>query len=455
MSKPDSGMEDPEFTQGIDDPRPKLIKNVGFWIWQMACWFFWALVTLVYLPWALAMHIVIGVFALVFSVACCWRRGRQVFLYIYVVSVMLPGKFLWFNFFQLNRRRGRVWDFEMGKPRPIPLQDRRRVSVSDHTLIQTSSPLFSKLPAEIRMRIYREVLVGDADWFNIIEGSTSKPFKDPKKKPKRDFKAVAYPCTWREYVLDEPGLEEEGIRSLHRVPHIRRDVTRKSGGPALLRTCRLIYKESIDLLYTQPTFNFIDLHKPPFFITGALPQRLARIRNVHLVYDQNKMVKRTQHSGCSTARYWHRVGECTFCNTIHWLNGMKKHMTNLQNIEAFIFLEKKREMLKVNEAWIQRLFDLQLGPNGLRKLKLHVSPMRREPRGYDVSPLAGEDEFYKKVRDFDRLMQKKLDQGIRSYHDHRKRTDSDTVIDAPTRPEPVLTIGFHGQATQPVTRDVP
>lgn len=444
-------MEDQEFTtRGIDDPRPKLINNVGFWIGQMACWFFWLLVTLVFLPWALAMHIVIGVFALVFSIACCWRRGRQVFLYTYVVSVMLPGKFLWFNFFQLNRRRGRVWDFEMGKPRAISLQERRRVSVSEHTITQTSSPLFSKLPAEIRIRIYKEVLVGDADWFNIIEGSsTFKPVKDSKKKPKRDFKAVAYPCT-----LDESGLEE-GIRMLHRIPQIRRDSTRKAGGPALLRTCRLIYKESIDLLYTQPTFNFIDLHKPPFFITGALPQRLAQIRNVHLVYDQNKMVKRTQHSGCSTARYWHRVGECTFCNTIHWLNGIKKHMTNLQNIEAFIFLEKKREMLKVNEAWIQRLFDLQQGPNGLRNLKVHVSPMRREILGYDVSPMGAEDDFYKKVRDFDRLMQKKLEQSMRNYIEDRKRTFDDIDMDAPMRPEPVLTVGFHDQATQSATRDVP
>ena len=398
---------DVDLRKEFDDAPPRLASNIGFWLWHGFCWFFYGLVTLIYVPWALAMHVVLAALAVPMIFICCWRAGRQVFLYAYVITVMLPGKFLWANLFRRNRRRARIWDFEMGKPRAIPLQKRRRLSVSDQSRCQPTSQLLSKLPPEIRLHIYKHVFVGRIAWFNVMEGEVD-PAKMKLGKP--NFKTSAYPCLFAEGDISE-GTKEAAIRSLHRIPMICKDLKHLSNAIALLRTCRQVYLEGINFLYSLPAFSFRGLHRPPFFIRSALPQRLACIRTIHLVYDQMNMGKMT-HVGCNTAKYCHQVGQCTFCNPIQWLNGIKRYMTGLKRIEVYMFMEKKQPLITMGDAWVARMLDLQIGPNGLREMKIDVSP--KEEDHFDVSP-STEAEYVKKVKRLDELMQQRLERGIERY----------------------------------------
>ena len=391
----------------IDDTPPRLASNIGFWLWHGCCWAFYGLVTLIYVPWALAMHVVLAALAIPMIFICCWRAGRQVFLYAYVITVMLPGKFLWANLFRRNRRRARIFDFEMGKPRAIALQKRRRLSVSEQSKCQPTSQLLSKLPPEIRLHIYKHVFVGKSAWFNVMEGEVD-PAKMKLGKP--NFKTSAYPCVVIDSDITE-GTREGTIRSLHRIPMICPNLKYLSNALALLRTCRQVYCEGIDLLYSLPAFSFRGLHRPPFFIRSALPQRLACVRTIHLVYDQMNMSKMI-HVGCNTAKYCHQVGECTFCNPIQWLNGIKRYMTGLQRIEIYMFMEKKQPLITMGDSWIARMLDLQIGPNGLREMKIEVSP--KEEDQFDVSP-STEAEYVKKVKRLDELLQQRLAKGIERW----------------------------------------
>ena len=400
---------DEEDLKDFNDPPPRLARSVAFWPWHVFCWTFYCLVTIVYVPWSLAMHGILLAAAIPLSFLCCWRGGRKIFLYFYVITVMLPGKFLWFNLFRRNRRRGRVYDFETDKPRAISLQKRRRLSLPAQVIPQPTSQLLTKLPPEIRLHIYKRAILGDSNWFDVVDREVQP---GNHKKGKCVFKNRAYPCVITESDLEDDTLENR-LSFLHRIPRIRRHDNHLAAGLALLRTCRQIYTESIGLFYSLPTFNFTTLHNPPFFLRRALPHRLAQIRSIHIAYNQNNLVKSNprNHVGCSTARYMHQVGECTFCNPIHWLDGIKKYMTGLQSVEVYIFLEKKRQMPFMGDAWVVRLFDLQVGPNGLRRMKIRVSPME-EP---DEDSQSDEATFVRRAKRLDELLQQRLKKNIEKY----------------------------------------
>ena len=242
-----------DITELDDALPPDLVHNIWFWFWQSLYWLRYALITILYVPWALAMHVVLLALAIPLLPLCSWRGGRKVFIYFYVVTVMLPGKFIWFNSLVRTRRRGRVWDFEMGRPRPIPLESRRRLSEDSERLErpdQSGSAFLTKLPPELRMLIYREIFVGGSDHLHIVQrkvpGTRTKP---PTVKIK------GYLCA-REH--QEPKNASCGCmlgsHAHHDPPHaselqLPKDYNR--GKLALLQTCRQIYSEAVEMVYRK------------------------------------------------------------------------------------------------------------------------------------------------------------------------------------------------------------
>ena len=390
-----------------NDPPPKTVHHIGFWTWQTICWIFYGLMTLIYIPYAVVLHII---FALVITLVGClpyWsHRSRKPFVLMYVLTVMMPGKYLWYNLFRDNRRRGKIWDYEMARPRAVPVQKRRRISDAGLEKPQTAS-LLLKLPAEIRLRIYKEIIVGEADFLSIIEPPTQSKNEMPKDRRPR-----AHPCFLFGTDRDEAILESN-LRILHRTPRMTLSEPLAMGLP-LLQTCRQVYREAINLMYSLPAFNFKDIHKPPFFINGVLPQRLAHIRSVHLVYDQTYIVK-SNHVGCETARFSHKIGECKWCNPIQWVNGIKKYMVNLKTVETFFFLKKEQRVPSMGDTFIARLFDLQVGSNGLRHMKIDVSPKDADDE-FSIIALIDEEDYVKRVKRFNERMQRKLKEGIDRYN---------------------------------------
>ena len=236
-----------------DAHRPDLAHNVWFWFWQAIYWIGYALITILYVPWAFAMHVLILALAIPFAPLCCWRGGRKVFIYIYVLTVMIPGKFIWFNALVTTRRRGKIWDFEMGRPRPIPLESRRRLSEESPARdrpCQSGSAFLSVLPPEIRVLIYRELFVGDSSHLHIVQrkvqGSKAKP---PSIKIRGylcarehgEQKSASCSCMLGSHAHHDPPLESEIL--------LAKNYNR--GKLALLQTCRQIYSEAIEQMYRK------------------------------------------------------------------------------------------------------------------------------------------------------------------------------------------------------------
>ena len=389
---------------------PNIWDALYFWTWHTVRWLLYLLLSIVYIPYAVGVHIVILALIFVTLPALYWRIPRKIHLYIYVVFIMCPGKFLWYNFWRYNRRRGKVWDYEMGQPTPVKVDARRRLSISEKAKSQLQSPLFSKLPPEIRLKIYEYVILGDSQSYLIL----GWPQKEPKKA--KDIRLRAYPCA----PLPTPRqVREDGPVSEHWTAYFnsllkQTQKSQASIGIGMLQSCRQIYNESIQMYYTAPTFTFKDLHRPPFFLRTVLPHRLALIRSVHLIYDQASMVTKTNHVACSEARFTHAMGQCSFCNPIHWFNGIRKYMTGLKQIRVHILIRKDQRIPELGKTWIARMLDLQTGPEGLRNMQVDVTPsfLTKDP---DRDLLLDEEEFLTKAQKFRDQLQQRLKKQVERY----------------------------------------
>jgi hypothetical protein len=132
---------------------------------------------------------------------------------------------------------------------------------------QSQSPFF-KLPLELRQSIYRDVL-GNSN-IHVVSRKAGQLLRHTRCKcascPGSAF-FFEQGTTWRrEWTCDGCKYDMDGDRL-----------------PAeLLRTCRKIYSEAIDGLYSSNTFSFRDPKTFQKFATALLPQRLAQLRTLHL-----------------------------------------------------------------------------------------------------------------------------------------------------------------------------
>ena len=164
-------------------------------------------------------------------------------------AIKVPGLVLskYRSFFQ---RQQAEWDYEMGKPPPLPRKRKRRLSRGQDELKPQSSSLFlSKLPAEIRLQIYREVISGDCIHLHLAVHR----LKDPKDK-RMSSRIHGHPCS--QPISSTPtnectcyGLGYYG----HSRPHTMLTPPEHQGRGrlALSKTCKQIYRETIELLYRK------------------------------------------------------------------------------------------------------------------------------------------------------------------------------------------------------------
>ena len=237
--------------EGGDLP-PSTLHNIWFWILQMLYWVGVTILTLIYVPWALAMHVVIAALAIPFAPVFYYRPGRKVFIYFYVVTVLMPGKYIWFNAWVGTKRRGKVWDYEMGKPRAIP-PDRHRLSLDGQrnaTRQEPDSRSLFKLPPEVRLQIYKEVFVGGTEHVHI----TTRRMKLSRTSPP-EILVRGYLCnrkhTQEKFATCQCAI---GAHAHHFPPHeseVKLPPKFGNGRIGLLQSCKQIYAETIDLMYSE------------------------------------------------------------------------------------------------------------------------------------------------------------------------------------------------------------
>ena len=164
-------------------------------------------------------------------------------------AIKVPGLVLgkYRSFFQ---RQQAEWDYELGKPPPLPRKRKRRLSEGQNELKTQSSSLFlSKLPAEIRLQVYEYVISGDCIHLHMAVHRT----KDPKEK-RTSSRIHGHPCS--QPISSTPtnectcyGFGYYG----HSRPHTMLTLPEHQGRGrlALSKTCKQIYMETIELLYRK------------------------------------------------------------------------------------------------------------------------------------------------------------------------------------------------------------
>ncbi|KAF1918433.1 hypothetical protein BDU57DRAFT_198807 [Ampelomyces quisqualis] len=166
-------------------------------------------------------------------------------------------------FFPRRRRCGHMNTCPMNFPMPeLPGPRRRAMSLplieaqpDQKTLHQLQSSFMTKLPLEIRRMIYMEALGGKKIHIMTYQG---------KPKAKQCWKEGTCTCEFF-----DPAKEKD-----------------LSVGLGLLRTCRVVYSEAIEYLYSGNSFSLSserDEYPTVHFLSYYfLPQRLAQIRDLHI-----------------------------------------------------------------------------------------------------------------------------------------------------------------------------
>ncbi|KAF2496143.1 hypothetical protein BU16DRAFT_367773 [Lophium mytilinum] len=185
-------------------------------------------------------------------------------------------------------RRKRALTDEFSAPPPIETLPGQQSSKgipgpSASAVYQSSSPLFQKLSAELRVLIYREALCSSLRLhlrsIYSLDGAPSSVRKYRFAHASSKVQRIVFtPCSI------------VGCRPQDSISHIR--VGEKNSLLPLLLTCRAIYLEAIELLYSGNAFHFGSrINQLPttgtieyvlMFSQSVLPHRLASIREISL-----------------------------------------------------------------------------------------------------------------------------------------------------------------------------
>ena len=238
-------------------------------------WTIWTCYALGYIAILLIILVCSPLIPILLSPLLCSSAGRQRFKSLYKSVAVLPFNLLRFYHLQCKRQAQEI-AFEREKPRPLPpLRLRRRLSQAPYCAeSQLRASFFTKLPFEIRLQIYKEVIIGNGDHVHIVVYS---PFRHQDGYPStyaspnamRTGKIRGYRC---DHIFDRPlhsipdwppsyGLVDDAAdaevvyAAFNDISpaHFSTNFPKGRGwGPvALVQCCKQMYLEAIDLLYSK------------------------------------------------------------------------------------------------------------------------------------------------------------------------------------------------------------
>ncbi|KAL2867825.1 uncharacterized protein BJX67DRAFT_77778 [Aspergillus lucknowensis] len=245
-----------------------------------------------------------------------WLIGRLFFAALLAVvwsvwacSIVIKGVYYIFHpveFVKMLRLRGG------SPPKSLP-RSRRSLSLSSEqpraskkpprTFTQLQSSFF-KLPAELRQLVYREILASPV----------------PIHVRRTHRRLCSMPCKGAHHSHGNCGqpLSEDGTVT-RRLPG---EAPRQDKRLPLLRSCRRVYTEAVELLYTANTLHFDDLQTIQCLPRCITPRRLSSIRFVTLdllaFWDAtvNPEILEAWKPACDVLAGMQDISELTI--TLHW-----------------------------------------------------------------------------------------------------------------------------------------
>ena len=120
------------------------------------------------------------------------------------------------------------------------------------------------------------------------------------------------------------------------------------------------------VLYVErQIFCFSHLDNPPYFINATLPQRLAKIRRIHLHYEECK----AHNPSTEYDPNWSLGRSCSTCNFSYWLEAITRSMTGLKFVKITLMIPGLQcPCPTLKDAWVVRLLQLQRQSNAVVKV---------------------------------------------------------------------------------------
>lgn len=182
---------------------------------------------------------------------------------------------------------------------------------------QETSPLFTRLPPEIREIIWSYVF--GADTLHLVQVKNKIRHVRCPSAPEPSLTHHRHccpttPARWRVYDGRVPGHSD---RLLY--PHTHDLLPSQLGNAhvALLRTCKAVYAEAADLLYANSVFDMDDLYTFIAFASSLAPRSLRALRRLTVQWmpvwqpltgqDHKGSIYAHTHSDALWKEFWARV----------------------------------------------------------------------------------------------------------------------------------------------------
>lgn len=235
--------------------------------------------------------------------------------------------------------------YESTRPSPPPPLRRKRRALSTSSFSRTlnsNCQLLNRLPPEIRLEIYRYVL-GD-NLLHLVQGRKKISHVRCRARSDTDYVRRCRPMAANTADRMLPG-------------------STSNGNLALTKTCRQVYRETIDLLYATNVFD-LDDPRTLFYFSRSVPhQRLASITKLHVYFrllcqcwDWNKDVYPVQappYDENTWKQFWHTIAI---------------QMPRLADLRLCLGVGPGGTPMEVTHAWIKPLLEIR----GLRRFDLDV-----------------------------------------------------------------------------------
>ena len=276
----------------------------------------------------------------------------QCLCYCALLPIIIPFR-ITISLKHVVKRKKDAWKNDV---RPLPPKRKRRLSNAKPPLplstsciprlkeprgnIENSSCSFlTKLPLEIRLQIYEYVLGGNL--LHLVQ------------IPRR----IAHVrCR-----LERPSDPLRACRPALRTPLNPWLCTVSTGNLAMLKTCRQIYRESIEVLYARNAFDVNDLTTFVFFARSILPQRLASITTLHLSWDLTSNVWRYGHVNS------HQLWKSFWRVVADEMHGLQRLVLRLKRGSPGVKISRY-------EPWVRPMCEVR----GLRSARVEVEHEKKE-----------------------------------------------------------------------------
>ena len=218
--------------------------------------------------------------------------------------------------------------------------------------------LLRKLPLELRLEVFSHVLGKDA--FRII----SVPWRVIAVPDVEGNISMAAKYDFiNDYDMTQLGSYMQADSTVNAPEAFIR-----SSGTAILRTCRQIYAEAVDLLYTTNTFILYDFHTLTTFAKSIPPQRLNAIRSL-----------RVHYSPTTSIPYPHeRTPQYDLPLNLDWFWEIVIGMQSLRDLDVYMeAYDFSRSPWEIQVIELSRLGPME-GIRGLSKFQLQLGYIQQD-----------------------------------------------------------------------------